>query len=339
MWIEQKYLNLISPKLQLFKQKKRGIYNCRCPLCGDSRKSQTKARGYFYDRKGKMFYSCKNCGASTTFPKFLQQFDSNMYKEFKLEEFKESRTTKITLDDVQKKIVSPAPKFSNDVLKSFPRISSLDDEHPAKRYVRERKIPERNFSRLYYVDSMNDIASKLEDYDGVTFDKYPRLILPFYDRDDKLVYLQGRAIDIDIDVPKEKRYVTLELVKDASKVFGIDCINNDSTVKIVEGPIDSLFLSNAVAMAGSDMDLSSFDKDKTVIVFDNEPRNSEIIKRMKRTIEQGFALCIWGSDIQEKDINDMILSGYTPEYLDHYIEQNTFKGLKAKMALTKFARV
>ena len=61
-YIDQKYLLLVSPQLKLFKKKSDGLYNFRCPYCGDSQKSRTKARGYVFRKKNDLFYKCHNCG-------------------------------------------------------------------------------------------------------------------------------------------------------------------------------------------------------------------------------------------------------------------------------------
>jgi len=84
-YIDTKYVNLLSSRLLLFKRKNEGLYNFRCPFCGDSQKSKTKARGYFYQKRTDLFFRCHNCGESTTFSNFLKKLDGVLYKDYALE--------------------------------------------------------------------------------------------------------------------------------------------------------------------------------------------------------------------------------------------------------------
>ena len=268
-WVEIKYLKIVSHRLQLFKAKKRGVYNCRCPICGDSKKSKTKARGYFYTHKDKLFYSCKNCGAPDhrTFAKFLNWFDEDLYKEYKLELFKESVTHK-KYDKKPKELVFnyTKPEETPDILKSLDSIQSLGANHVAWKYAASRGIPVNRFAGMYFVDSMNVFCDLIPDYKDVGFDKLPRMILPFINKSHQVTHIQGRAIG---DCRKDSRYVTLELVPDVIKCYGISTVDESKPIKVVEGPIDSLFLNNAVAMAGSDVDFSLFDPKLATFIYDN----------------------------------------------------------------------
>ena len=98
----------------------------------------------------------------------------------------------------------------------------------------------------------------------------------------------------------------------------------------MEGPIDSLFVDNSIAMAGSDADVS-FIKDP-VIVYDNEPRSTEINKKISKTIAMNLPVVIWPAHIEEKDINDMVLSGVKREDIMQILKANTYQGLKANLA-------
>ena len=87
-YIDQKYLLLVSSQLKLFKKKNDGLYNFRCPYCGDSKKSQTKARGFMFRKENSMIYKCHNCGVGASFKNFLKQVDSKIYNEYILERYK-----------------------------------------------------------------------------------------------------------------------------------------------------------------------------------------------------------------------------------------------------------
>ena len=109
------------------------------------------------------------------------------------------------------------------------------------------------------------------------------------------------------------------------------------TFYVVEGPIDSLFLDNCIATAQSDLRVS--EKDNSVLIPDNEPRNSEVVKQIGKYIDEKYKVVIWPSDIKEKDINEMILSGKTERDIKDIIARNTFDGLLAKTKLSQWRKV
>lgn len=341
MWIEDKYLNLISARLPLFKKTRDGVYNCRCPICGDSRKSKTKARGYFFERKNTLFYDCKNCGAKgkRSFSRFLEWFDPELYKEYKVEMFKEKTThrkrrTKNTL--ANKRYRAPQTDPNSHLLEKFLRVSDADPKHSSVRYLADRLIPEEFWKDLYWVPSIKDVVQHIDKYDAEKFkyDTTPRILIPFYNENGVLTHIQGRALG-----ESELRYITLDVLDNVPKVYGMDRVNKDSTIYVLEGPFDSMFIDNAVAMAGADIDMSLFDKEKTIFVMDNEPRNRDIIKRMKNIVEQGYSICVWGTEIRGKDINKMVQNGYDVDFLQDHIDEHTYKGLKAKLQITTYSRV
>jgi transcription elongation factor Elf1 len=325
VFIDRTFLLRVSPKLQKFTQKKEDLYNFRCPLCGDSSKNKTKARGYVYRKKNDYFYMCHNCGASTNFYNFLDKVDPTLVKEYALERYKNGNG-----GDNYKK-----PDFEEFKTKTtfkqklnLPSISDLPDEHYAKTYVLSRNIPEEHHSNLYYAEDFKKFVESLEiEKDGLKEDD-PRLIIPFYDEEKNLVAFQGRSLG-----ESKLRYITVKLDKDNYKVFGLDRINQDEMIYVVEGPIDSLFLKNAVATADSNLMAISklFDRSKVTLVYDNEPRNKELHKQMERAIEEHYNVVIWPEMIDKKDINDMILDGFSSDEIEDIISKNTYVNLRAKM--------
>jgi len=126
------------------------------------------------------------------------------------------------------------------------------------------------------------------------------------------------------------------LEEDAPKIYGLDNINNNETVYVTEGPFDSLFLRNSIALCGADGDVRKWGISSCVWVYDNEPRNRDIVTRISNTIDRGERVVIWPSNIQEKDINDMFLSGHDVQKL---IELNIYQSLKAKLKLQTWKRI
>ena len=143
---------------------------------------------------------------------------------------------------------------------------------------------------------------------------------------------QGRSLD-----PNDKmRYITIMFDEDRSKIYGLDRIDESESVYIVEGPFDSTFIQNSVAMAGSDVDPRTFGWSDYIWVYENEPRNRQIVDRISKTIGRGEKVVIWPNDISEKDINDMILTGHN---VQHVIESNTYHGLEANLKFNNWKKV
>ena len=317
MFVEIKYLNLLSPRLEKFKQKKRNLWNFRCPLCGDSQKNKNKARGFVYEIKGDLMYKCHNCQAAMPFPALLKNLDPVLYKEYRMEKFKSPKRV-----DMRKvnRIVSASPVFKKNILGGSTPLSDLNNSHPAKEYILSRKLPIKD---LYYTDKFQEWTNSLKPgtFPDIQKDE-GRIIIPFRDKEGNVFGFQGRSLS-----NTGLRYITVLLQEDQPKIFGLDTLDYEKTAYITEGPFDSMFLSNAISMAGADASIPS-DISSCVFVFDNEPRNREITSRILKHISDGDSVVIWPSTIKEKDINDMILAGHDVQEI---VSSCTYKGLTATL--------
>jgi len=332
--IDHKYVSLLSNRLQRFTRVNGKTYNFRCPICGDSKRNLYKARGYIYEKKDYLLFFCHNCGASMSFNNFLKGQDPTLHAEYVQEKFLERRADQPKSTSDISNVVWPKYRLDSP-LRSLKKISSLEHDHPAKRYVVRRKIPSRLHFKLFYCPKFKTwINSIIPDKFKETDNDEPRLILPFIDSNGNCFGIQGRSFK-----PDGIRYITIMFDPDNPKVFGLDTVDRSKTVYVLEGPIDSLFVDNAIAMAGSDLPLSYFQeykKDNLVFVYDNEPRNKQIVKRMESMIENGYNIVIWPEAIEQKDINDMVLND-----IDHMslIKNNTYHGLSAMARLTQWKKV
>jgi len=341
-WLDSKYINLLGTHLTLFKKTRNDLWNFRCPICGDSEKDRTKARGYIFNYKGDYIYKCQNCGDARPFSSLLYVVSNELHKQYKMECFKENSGGKTRI------ATKPKPEFKRrdrtpkadkpkirvpKQLDGMKPISQLPDDHFMRQYAMGRGIPEKRLGGLFWASNMRFIADRIGGYEDTRFDKFPRLLLPFINRDGVLTHIQGRAVGDN--VPKGSRYYTLE-VEESPKVYGLHRIDDSKLVKVVEGPIDSLFLTNSVGMGGADVPWHMFDPNNTVFVWDNEPRSKQIIKRMRDAAARGYSVCVWGSGINQKDINDMVLNGRSATWVDDYITSHSFRGLKAKMAIAQY---
>ena len=326
MYVEIKYLNLLSTRFQKFKQKKPYLWNFRCPYCGDSQKNKNKARGFVFQLKGDLIYKCHNCQISVPLPKLIQDFDVQLYKEYRMEKF-QSPKQKVDMRKVTK-VVSSKPVFKKDILHNLTPLDNLNNSHPAREYILNRKLPT---SALYYTEKFQEWTNSVKPntFEDIRKDE-PRIIIPFKDKEGTVFGFQGRSLCSD-----GLRYITILLEENQPKIFGLDTLDYEKTIYITEGPLDSLLVSNAIAMAGADASIRDIGGSDYVFVYDNEPRNVQITSRIGGHIANGERVVIWPSTIKEKDINDMYLAGHD---VQSTIESNTYQGLTATLKLNDWQK-
>ena len=320
-YIDLKFINDLSGRLSQFKKKTDYLFNFRCPHCGDSQKSKTKARAYLYRVKNDMFFKCHNCGQGQNLANFIKFVDPKLYESYLLERYKKSApaTPKPEFDFKPTKFKDQTPI---DDLKS---IKDLPEDHPARLYCVNRKIPEKCFNKLFLSDKFMTLVNEVKPNTYKVIKDHPRLIIPFYDTTGKVFAFQGRAFG-----KEQPKYLTIKLDENKQKVYGLDKVNFQQPIYITEGPIDSLFIDNCLAAGGADLFLKNkIPNEHITYIFDNEPRNKEIVKRMYKVIEQDFNVVIWPEDLQLKDVNDMIMSGLTKLQLQDIISNNTYSKLSA----------
>ena len=320
-YIDLKFINDLSGRLSQFKKKTDYLFNFRCPHCGDSQKSKTKARAYLYRVKNDMFFKCHNCGQGQNLANFIKFVDPKLYESYLLERYKKSApaTPKPEFDFKPTKFKDQTPI---DDLKS---IKDLPEDHPARLYCDNRKIPEKCFDKLFLSDKFMTLVNEVKPNTYKVIKDHPRLIIPFYDTTGKVFAFQGRAFG-----KEQPKYLTIKLDENKQKVYGLDKVNFQQPIYITEGPIDSLFIDNCLAAGGADLFLKNkIPNEQITYIFDNEPRNKEIVKRMYKVIEQNFNVVIWPEDLQLKDVNDMIMSGLTKLQLQDIISNNTYSKLSA----------
>ncbi len=319
---DSKYIGLVSSRLQKFKRVKADLYNFRCPICGDSQKHKNKARGYFYQVKMNTNFKCHNCGASLSFNNFLKQIDSTLHKQYSMEKFKEGYTGKNFV------VEEPKFEFKNPVFKKKLDLPKASEVPVAKQYLEKRKIDPAKF---YFVHKFKEwVNTKKQTFDTIIKDE-SRIIIPMYDTERNLIGFQGRSLG-----PNSVKYITVMLIDDFPKIYGLDKIDHSKPIYITEGPFDSTFVENSVAMCGSDVDIRTFGWSDYIWIYDNEPRNREIVQRISKTIGRGEKIVIWPEGMLEKDINDMVLSGHNVQSI---VESNVYSGLEANLKFNTWKRV
>ena len=319
--IDSKFIGLISSRLEKFKRVKNNLYNFRCPICGDSKKNKSKTRGYLYAVKANTNFKCHNCGASMSFNNFLKQVDPAVHKQYTMEKFKSGHTGRNFVAE-EPEFKFEAPKFKKKL--KLPKAS--EDPRPAG-YLTARKLNPDDF---YFAEKFKKFANSLKPtFDSEDHDE-ERIIIPLY-YEKNLIGFQGRSIG-----PSKVKYITVMLDDDAPKIYGLDNIRTDAPVYVTEGPFDSTFIRNSIAMCGADADVSRWGISNPVWIYDNEPRNREITNRIAKTIDAGYSVVIWPESIDDKDINDMVMSGLDVQSV---IESNTYSGLEAKLKFTTWKKI
>ena len=319
--IDSKFIGLLSSRLSKFKRVKQGLYNFRCPICGDSKTSKNKARGYIYAVKSNTNFKCHNCGASMSLNSLIKKLDVILHKQYTLEKFKDGHTGRNFVAD-EPKFVFEKPKFAQKIV--LPLCSEVA---VARTYLQNRKIDPAKF---YFAENFDEFVRTFEGVDYSYMGRESRIIIPLF-RERNLIGFQGRSLG-----PNKIKYITVMLDDNAPKIYGLDTIRGDAPVFVTEGPFDSTFVRNSIAMCGADADVNRWGISDPVYVYDNEPRNKEIVTRIDKTIQRGDKIVIWPNNIMEKDINDMVIAGHNVQNL---LESNTYSGLEAKLKFNLWKKV
>ena len=319
--IDSKFIGLVSPRLQKFKRVKSNLYNFRCPICGDSQKNKNKTRGYLYAVKANTNFKCHNCGASMSLNNFLKDVDPALHKQYTMEKFKSGHTGRNFFAE------EPEFKFEAPKFKTKLKLPKASENPRAAGYLTARQLDPDKF---FYAEKFKKFVNSLKPtFDSTKYDE-ERIVIPLYYKKN-LIGLQGRAID-----PNPVKYLTVMLDDDAPKIYGLDNIRGDAPVYITEGPFDSTFIRNSIAMCGADADVNRWGISNPVWIYDNEPRNREITNRISKTIDSGQSVVIWPNGIDDKDINDMVMSGLDVQSV---IESNTYSGLEAKLKFNTWKKI
>lgn len=332
LWVEEKYINIISSSLKLFKRVKHLQYVFRCPICGDSRKNPSKTRGGFYVPPSAQEYNmgCFNCGASMKFASFLKIHNPAVYDEYILEKYQESNS-------VYKKVVKTeevkTKKFTLDGLEC---IDQLSDDHPAVQYLNKRSIPSNWHAKLFYAKSFRKFSSNLdiENPSKRIGKDHPRLVIPFFDKRGNVSRLTARSFS----EKEQPKYLYVKINPNGTRLFGLDSVDPKKTVYVLEGPLDSMFIPNSVAIGSADYTIKEIDEfPQKIIVPDNEPRNAAICTSIKKAINKGHPVCLWNS-FHGKDIDDMILNGMSVPEIIGLIKESTVQGIQAELKFSTWYR-
>ncbi|MEY2701976.1 MAG: Synechococcus phage Syn30 [Bacteroidota bacterium] len=341
VYIDRKYLMQISCRLENFKRKSMDLYNFRCVFCGDSSKNKVKSRGYIFKKSNDYFFRCHNCGKGTTFFNFLNFIDPQMANEYSLERYTSGETYKHNYKKPTFNFKKPNFSSNTETKIDLPSISELPEDHPAKKYILDRKIPKGFHKQLYYAEDFKSfVTSIVPEYQKLDSlpENDPRIIIPFFKENKTRFCLQGRSI-----TNSKIRYITIKEDKDFPKLFGLERIDKSSPIYIVEAPFDSLFVKNCIATADASLHLGAeyfkHNSCEIVLIPDKEPRNGQICKLIKKYIELDLNVCLLPEYLKGKDINEFILNGLTKPELSRIIKENTFSGIRLSLEFDNWKKV
>lgn len=333
-----------------YKRKSHYLANFSCPVCNEAITSHhtRKKRAYFIEKHDSVYFYCHRCGAAMPGPEFIKHQDSNLFRQYYIDVLKENGKykEKKPIDFSIKHITNSALCAENIIYINFPTIQDLEEDHFAKKYVKERKIPKEKWNKIYFIPKfmkyINTLLPNKFSEETLSFDE-GRLCFPFFN--EKGIYhgIQGRSFLYN----SKKKYIMIVLDETIPSVYGLDSIDWNKLIYVTEGPIDSFFLPNSIASIGGDIiskikDLPN--KDNMILIFDNEPRSIHMKDKMKKAIEQEYKLVIWPDNLEGKDINEMILFNNSKEKIFDIINSNIWGGkeiqkTKAMLRLNAWVKI
>ena len=338
LYIDVKYLNQIGPRLEGFKNRGQYLYNCRCPICGDSARKKTKTRGYFYRRDNDLFYKCHNCQASQHFGTFLKNYDRNLYREYSLERYANGENGRPH--------AAPEFKFEAPVFQPRPettildtllqRVDKLESGSEVRTFCSQRQLPEDQLHRLYFIDDIKRIETFHSRYLNTIQTHEPRLVIPFRNLTGQLVGVSCRALR-----GETLRYITVRANDTDPLIFGYEDLDQTRPMYCVEGPLDSLFIPNCIAVGGTGFNKLTglyLDRNNLTVIIDNQPRNSEVCKLYQKMITLGFKIMIWPDYTTAKDINELVLAVQGID-VKSFVDGNTYQGLTAQLKFDNWKRI
>lgn len=340
-YLTYKYITLASSQLDQFKRKSENLFNFRCPYCGDSKKNRFKARAYLYVKDGSFFFTCHNCQYGTNFRNFLEFVDGSLYDEYRREVYMETnrgvlRAKKLAV--LAKPISHEETKQDSFFVRNMLRLSDVDDNQIGRKYALKRRIPvtaldDLFFSKNFFTDIESIVPGKFSP-EQIAAD-HPRVVIPIRDREGQIVGMSGRDL-----LGLGRKYYHVGFDSNQQMVYGIHKVDLNKKIFVFEGPIDSMFIPNSLAVMTSNFNkIQKLDNSNMFIVLDNERRNKEIVLQYQKMIARGYRVCLWPEYIAVKDVNDMVLGGYKPEQIQSIIEENSYRGLEAELIFKSWKRV
>jgi hypothetical protein len=292
-------------------------------MCREGSSWLKKKRFYFIPEKNLVF--CHNCGykknpinwltevSNVTFSCLLkeaQEYSPN-FTEFQVE----VTPSKILVETLPKDCINLFDEAQIKYYDNNPIITN------ALEFLKKRKLLNAaNNPKAFYI-SLNDKFHK------------NRIIIPFYDENGKIVHYQSRSLDENKD--PRPRYISK--LNSEKTIFNIDKVDlSYDTIFIFEGPFNSCFVKNGVAVGGiqensyqlytskQEQQINKFPFHKKVWVLDSHFKDTAASNKIKKLLHMKEAVFIWPKKIGElyKDFNDISISfdidQISPDFIKKY---------------------
>lgn len=343
-YTEMSYIQRISYTLERYKVVNINPYsiNFRCPICGDSQTHKQKARAYIYEKKGQFKYNCFNCGVNFPFWVFLKDYYPNIYLDYKIDWMKNKfgdNYQSISIPDFSTKTEFDTSQFFLGT-----QLSLLQDDNVFISYVKSRCIPFKYWKSLWGCSDINLITRQIDKYKNAKFVSEPVIVVPLYNEYRKFSYISVRTISPSSFM----RYLILGLDEVYPKIWGLEFIDYNKPIFILEGQFDAMCVENALALLGTSKAQSieylsnKINNIKDIIfVFDSDFRyNKEVRKTLERTISDGYSVVLFDKYFRFKDINEAITKGnWSFKDVQEYLSKRIFSGLRAKIELSNILKL
>lgn len=312
--------------------------NFRCPHCGDSARRASMTRGWFYEHDNILRYGCFNCNYNLPIGSYLKEHFPEHFRNWLRDRRGSGNTERVESEQREKNLFS----IKKPVIESLPEcenLADLSDEHPAKKYMLNRMIPRDKLSLFWFTMNWKKVANSIvsDTYEDDS-EAEPRIVIPIRNREGKIESVQGRALRKSDNI----RYLTIKVDEHSSKIFGVERVSNDDKpVFVFEGPIDSVFIHNGIAMAGGQVDPNVVPfRDRRVWVLDNENRSPDTMTRYQKLIDLGESVVMWDkAPWLMKDINDMVQKeNANPLDIYDYLCNNIVSGLRATNRFSRWKK-
>lgn len=336
-WLQEQFIEEAGRSLEGFRKVRDGLYNCRCPICGDSATDETKRRGYFiqHPESGWSYY-CHNCGAAQGVKWFLKTTDEELYRRYCLAAFKSGKDLSFATKRPEIKAMSiEEQKILGSRL--LVRCSNLDADHPCSQYLKKRMVDSEMASHIFWTDDFRKLV------DGACRGKYEisklpekGIVFPVRNFDLHLVGWQVRDIEAQ---DKRRRFATCTVDgSSGSLCFVPRRLDKTKPVFVVEGCIDALFIRNSVARLQAALWKFAPEGMQCIYFNDQEPRNREVAKEVKQCVKRGLRTVLLPSAFQEMDVNDLVLkAGMKPEQIEEAFLEYSWSGLQAEVKYAKWS--
>lgn len=294
--VDKNFLKLMN--LHLFKENRPGVYSFRCPICGDSKKSTSKKRGYaIKDKKGSGLYVyCHNCHWQGSFSYFLKIQDPSLFDRYR----EEIRREKLRGEKIEHPPETIKNKFQ--LIKSPLLYESFKSEK-GREYLFKRCVTD--LDGIYFTSNFQKYINKnyVKKYEKEI--EEDRVVFTLYNINNDLIGFQSRSLNRGIS----ERYLTVRL-DESENLIWYNKVNKNEIVFATEGIFDAIVLKNSIAFLNSNPNIEFLKSlfPKLIIILDNEPRNKHIVNQYNRIANMNnVGLFIWPSFLKYKDINELYI--------------------------------